>query len=480
MASEGSNVRPSLDSVIRDIVDYVHDYVICDDASYAAAHLCFVDTLGCAFEGLGNPECRNLLGPLVPGTIVPNGARVPGTSFELDPVTAAFDFGCMARWLDFSDTFFAAQGSHPSDNIGGILAVADYLSRRNRALGKEPLPMRAVLAAIVKAYEIQGILSLENSFYNAGLDHVLLVKVATAAVVTHLMGGTTEGIANAVSNAWVDGASLSTYRRSPNAGTRKSWSGGDASARGVFLAMLAMRGEMGYPSALTAKTWGFYDVLFKGRPLKVPQPYGCSVVQDVQFKAAVPTVFNSQTAAECAFRLHPLVKDRLDEIAHIRIEAHETTIRLNSKRGPLSNVADRDHCVQYIVAMGLIKGQIVSSDYDDEAASDPQVDSLRKLMEVVEEPRYSRDYLDSRKRSSANAVQVRFKDGSATPRIEVEYPLGHRARRSESMPILLDKFRKNVERVFAQKRAKQIVQACMDRATFEQMPVTELMHLLSM
>jgi 2-methylcitrate dehydratase len=471
--------RQEMDRVTAEIAEYVIRYKVEDENALDHAHLCLIDTLGCGFDGLSNAECRKLLGPLFPGFGAAGGARVPGTSFDLDPMTAAFDIGCMSRWNDFSDTYFGAQGSHPSDNIGGILAIADYVSRSRSADGKRPLLVREILEAITKAYEIQGVLSIDNSFYGVGLDHVLLVKLGTAAVATRLLGGSLDEVLSAITNAWIDGHSLSTYRRSPNAGTRKSWAGADATARGLFLATLAMRGEMAYPTALTAKTWGFYDVLFKGQPFRIPRGYAASVVQEIQFKVAVPTVFNSQTAAECAFRLHPLVSGRVTEIERIVIHAHDTTIRLNSKTGPLTNPADRDHCVQYIVAVGLLRGRLESEDYEAERANDPMIDRLRERMDVVEDERYTRDYRDSEKRASANAVQVWFSDGTSTPKIEVEYPLGHARRRAEAIPLLLEKFAANAARVFSREKCAEVLGVCSTRRTMEALPVDELMTLLS-
>jgi len=469
-----------MDPVTSDIAEYVTGYKVEDEEALDLAHLCLIDTLGCAFDGLSNAECRKLLGPLFPGFGSAGGARIPGTALDLDPMTAAFNIGCTSRWVDFSDTYFGAQGSHPSDNIGGLLAIADFVSRSRTAKGEQPLSVHEVLVAITKAYEIQGALSIENSFYGVGLDHVLLVTVATAAVATQLLGGGRNEVASAVSNAWVDGHSLATYRRSPNAGTRKSWSGADATARGLFLATLAMRGEMAYATALTAKTWGFYDVLFKGKPFNLPRKYAASVVKEIQFKVAVPTVFNSQTAAECAFRLHPIVKARLPEIDRIVIHAHETTIRLNSKSGPLTTPADRDHCVQYIVAVGLSTGRLESGDYEAERAADPLVEQLRERTEVIEDPKYSRDYRDGEKRASANAVQVWFKDGTSTQKVEVEYPLGHPTRRNEAVPLLLEKFSRHVAKVFAEPKRTQIVKICSNRRTMEALSVNELMTLLSL
>ena len=478
-AQSTSSALP-VDDVTREIAEYVANYQVKDEAALDAAHLCLIDTLGCGFEGLSNAECRKFLGPLFPLGETGRGARVPGTALDIDPITAAFDIGCASRWVDFSETYFGAQGSHPSDNIGGILAVSDYISRRNRAAGAAPLSAREVLEAIIKAYEIQGVLSIENSFYDAGLDHVLLVKLATAAVATKLLGGGIGQIESAVSNAWVDGHSLSTYRRSPNAGTRKSWAGADATAKGLFLAALAMRGEMTYSTALTAKTWGLYDVLFEGKPLAVPRPYGASIVKEIQFKVQVPTVFNSQTAAECAIQLHPLVRDRLGHVKRIVISAHETTIRLNAKTGPLTTPGDRDHCVQFIVAAGLARGRLTAEDYEGARASDSEIESLRRLTEVVEDKRYTASYRDLEKRASANAVQVWFDDGSSTPKVEVEYPLGHPRRRPEAMPLLMKKFTDNVARVFPKERQKQILDKMASRAAMERMAVDEIMILVAL
>jgi 2-methylcitrate dehydratase len=402
---------------------------------------------------------------------------VPATPYQLDPIKAAFDLSCMGRWSDFSDTYFGAQGCHPSDNIGGILALADHLSRSRVAAGKKPLLMRDALTAIIKAYEVQGVLAIENSMYNVGLDHALLVKVATAGVATKMLGGTREEIANALTNAWLDGHSLCIYRRSPHAGTRKAWAGADATARGVFLAMLAVRDEIGYPSALSAPQWGLYDVLFKGEPFKVARAYGATIVQEIPFKVAFPTVFNSQTAAECATRLHPLVKDRIGDIREIRISAHKTTLKLNTQSGPLATPAERDHCVQYIVAAGLLKGRIESPDYEDEAAEDPRIDVLRAKTQVIEDAGYTQDYADPAKRASANAVQVFFNDGSSTDKVAVEYPLGHPRRRSEALPALKQKFETSLARVFAPKQQAQIRAACETRSYTESMPVHEFMSL---
>jgi 2-methylcitrate dehydratase len=473
MGSHISNLRPEPDKVLVDIADYVWDYEIKSAEAFDTARCCLIDTLGCGLEALGYPACTKLLGPIAPGTVVPNGARVPGTQFQLDPVQAAFNIGAMIRWLDFNDTWLAAEWGHPSDNLGGILAVADYLSRNAVAEGKKPLMMRDVLTAMIKAHEIQGVVALENSFNRVGLDHVVLVKVATTAVVTKMLNGTKEEVINALSNAWIDGQSLRTYRHAPNTGSRKSWAAGDATSRGVRLALMALKGEMGYPSALTARTWGFYDVLFKGNEFKFQRPYGSYVMEHVLFKISFPAEFHAQTAVECAMQLHPKVKDRLDQIGKIEITTHESAIRIIDKKGPLYNPADRDHCIQYMVAIGLIFGQLTSAHYEDNAAADPRIDALRDKMTCVEDPRYTKDYLAPEKRSIANAVQIFFKDGTKTEKVEVEYPIGHRRRRKEGIPLLVDKFRTNLARRFPAKQQKAILDVCLDQTRLEDMPVNE-------
>ncbi|MFN7035777.1 MAG: bifunctional 2-methylcitrate dehydratase/aconitate hydratase, partial [Bellilinea sp.] len=436
MSETMNNVRPQPDDVLAQIADYALNTPITSAEAYETARLCLMDTLGCGFEALSYPACTKLLGPIVPGTIVPHGARVPGTPYVLDPVTAAFNIGAMIRWLDYNDTWLAAEWGHPSDNLGGILATADWLSRTAVANGKKPLMMRDVLTAMIKAHEIQGVMALENSFNRVGLDHVILVKVASTAVVTAMLGGTREEVINALSNAFIDGHPLRTYRHAPNTGSRKSWAAGDATSRAVRLAMMAIKGEMGYPSALTAKTWGFYDVLFRGKPFKLPQPFGSYVMENVLFKISFPAEFHAQTAVEAAFQLHPLVRDRLNEIEKVVITTHESAIRIIDKRGPLYNPADRDHCIQYMTAVGLIYGELTARHYEDAVAADPRIDALREKMEVVENPQFSKDYLDSAKRSIANAVQIFFQDGSHTDQVVVEYPIGHRRRRDEGVPLL--------------------------------------------
>ena len=485
MSSHTSNVRPEPDQVLVDIADYVCDYEIKSAEAYDTARYCLMDTLGCGLEALSYPACTKLLGPIVPDTVVLNGARVPGTQFQLDPVKAAFDIGAMVRWLDFNDTWLAAEWGHPSDNLGGILAAADWLSRTRVAHGKPALTMKSVLTAMIKAHEIQGVLALENSFNRVGLDHVILVKIASTAVVTKLLGGSRDEIIDAVSNAWIDGQALRTYRHSPNTGPRKSWAAGDATSRAVRLALMTLKGEMGYPSALTAKTWGFYDVLFKGNAFKFQRPYGSYVMEQILFKISFPAEFHSQTAVEAAFQLHAQVGDRLDtlekiaQIDRIVITTHESALRIIDKKGPLHNPADRDHCIQYMAAVGLLKGNLTAADYEDAAAADPRIDALRDKMECVENPQYTRDYLDPEKRSIANALQIFFKDGTRSENIAVEYPIGHRRRRAEGIPELVKKFRVNLARRFPAKQSNAILGLCMDAKRLEATTVNEFMDMLA-
>jgi len=477
MSAPISNVRPEPDQVLTDIVRYVDAFTIDSTDALTTARNCLIDTLGCGLEALSYPACTKLMGPIVPGTVVPHGAKVPGTQFQLDPVHAAFNIGCMIRWLDFNDTWLAAEWGHPSDNLGGILAVADWLSRTRVAAGKSPLTMRTVLEGMIKAHEIQGVLALENSFNRVGLDHVVLVKVATTAVVSKMLGLTFDETINAVSLAWVDGQSLRTYRHSPNTGSRKSWAAGDATSRGVRLALMAQKGEMGYPSVLTAKVWGFYDVLFKGQPFKFQRPYGTYVMENVLFKISFPAEFHAQTAVECALILHPLVKDRLNDIEKVVITTHESAIRIIDKKGPLNNPADRDHCIQYMSAVGLITGNLTAADYEDVVAHDPRIDVLRDKMVCVEKEEYSRDYHDPEKRSIANAIQIFFKDGSHTQNVEVEYPIGHRRRRAEGIPHLEQKFRTNLARRFPVRQQQAILALALDQKRLEQTPVNEFVDL---
>jgi 2-methylcitrate dehydratase len=473
-----SNIRPEPDREMVEVADYVVDYEIDSEEAMDTACLCLMDSLGCAFLALRFPECTKLLGPVVPGTTVPLGVRVPGTRFELDPVKAAFDTGVLIRWLDFNDAWLSAEWGHPSDNLGGILSVSDYLSRKNAAVGRPQVIMRDVLIAMIKAHEIQGVLALENSFNRVGLDHVVLVKLATAAVATSILGGGRNEVINVASQVWLDGQSLRTYRHAPNTGSRKSWAAGDASSRGVWLALMTMNGEPGYPSALTAKKWGFYDVTFNGERFRMQRPFGSYVMENILFKVAFPAEFHAQTAVECAVKLHETVGSRLDEIDRIVLSTQESAVRIISKTGPLYNPADRDHCIQYMVAIGLINGTLTADHYSDEAAADPRIDMLREKMEVVEEKRYSVDYLDPGKRSIANAVQVFFKDGSCTEKVEVEYPLGHRRRRSEGIPLLIRKFRENMLTRFPARRAESIFQVLSDRQKLECMTVHEFMEML--
>lgn len=481
MSSAISNMRPVPDQVLVDIADYVTDYQVTSKEALRTAHYCLLDTLGCGLEALSYPACTKLLGPIVPGTIVPNGSKVPGTQFQLDPVQAAFNIGAMVRWLDFNDTWLAAEWGHPSDNLGGILAVADFLSRQPE---KHSLTMRDVLIAMIKAHEIQGILALENSFNRVGLDHVVLVKVASTAVVTGMLGGSKEDIINAVSNAWVDGQSLRTYRHSPNTGSRKSWAAGDATSRAVRLALMTMKGEMGYPTALTAKTWGFYDVAFKGQQFKFQRPYGSYVMENVLFKISFPAEFHAQTAVECALQLHPQIGQQLDSLEKIAnidkivIDTHQSAIRIIDKQGPLNNPADRDHCLQYMTAVGLLKGNLTAADYEDDVAADPRIDALRDKMYCVEVAQFTADYLDPDKRSIANAVQVFFKDGSTSEKITVEYPIGHRRRRDEGMPELIKKLKINLARRFPERQQQAILSAALDAQKLSAMPVQQFVDLM--
>ncbi|HEU0203445.1 MAG TPA: bifunctional 2-methylcitrate dehydratase/aconitate hydratase [Burkholderiaceae bacterium] len=481
MAGHISNVRPQPDQVLVDIADYVANYRIESSEAYDTARYCLMDTLGCGFEALEYPACTKLLGPIVPGTVVPNGAKVPGTQFQLDPVQAAFNIGAMIRWLDFNDTWLAAEWGHPSDNLGGILATADWLSRTAVAGGKKPLTIEAVLSAMIKAHEIQGCIALENSFNRVGLDHVVLVKVASTAVVAQMLGLSRDEIINALSLAWVDGQSLRTYRHAPNTGSRKSWAAGDATSRAVRLALIARTGEMGYPSVLSAKTWGFYDVLFKGEPFKFQRQYGSYVMEHVLFKISFPAEFHSQTAVEAAMTIYSqmraLGKTALD-IKKITIRTHEACIRIIDKKGPLANPADRDHCIQYMVAVPLLFGRLTAADYEDEVAADPRIDALREKIECVEDPRFTADYHDPNKRSIANALTVELNDGKRLDEVVVEYPIGHKRRRREGMPILVEKFKTNLGRVFPAKQATAILDLCLDAPRLAATPVHEFVDMM--
>jgi len=473
--------RPAPDQVLVDIADYVMDYDVTQSReAMETARYCLMDTLGCGLLALSYPACTKVLGPVVPGASMTNGVKVPGTSYELDPVQAAFNIGAMIRWLDFNDTWLAAEWGHPSDNLGGILAVADYLSRQAVAAGKPALTLKQVLAAMVKAHEIQGVIALENGFNRVGLDHVMLVRIATAAVVTHMLGGTRQEVIDAVSHAWIDGSSLRTYRHAPNTGSRKSWAAGDATSRGVRLALMVLRGEMGYPSALTVKTWGFNDVLFKGNSLKFTQSYASYVMENILFKISFPAEFHSQTACEAAVTLHPQVVGKFDQIEKIVIETQESGVRIIDKTGPLNNPADRDHCIQYMVAVPLITGNLTAEDYEDRVAANPLIDELRNKMTVVENPQFTVDYLDASKRSIGNAVQVFFKDGSSTEKVSVEYPIGHRRRRAEGIPVLQAKFARNLATRLSPKKSAQILALCAEQTTLENTLVHEFMDLLAL
>jgi len=473
-----SAVRPDWDQVLTDIADYVCDYDIDSDVAFETAHYCLMDTLACGFQALDFPACTDLLGPVIPGATFPGGARVPGTSYELEPVMAAFNIGAMNRWLDFNDTWLAAEWGHPSDNLGGILAIADYLSRQRRLTGEAALKMSDVLTAMIKAHEIQGVLALENSYNRVGLDHVLLVRVASTAVVTRMLGGDRDQVLNAVSNAWIDGGALRTYRHAPNTGSRKSWAAGDATSRAVRLALIAMTGEMGYPSALSAPTWGYYDVLFKGNEFKFQRPYGSYVMENVLFKISFPAEFHSQTAVEAGMTLHKQVKDRIDDIEKIVIETQEAGVRIIDKTGPLDNPADRDHCIQYMVAVPLIFGRLTASDYEDDVAKDPRIDALRDKMEVTENKQYTKDYFDPELRYIGNSLQVFFSDGSATSRIEVNFPIGHRARRDEGIPVLKQKFVDSVSPKLADGQWSELDALCADRDKLANTDVDDFMALL--
>lgn len=468
------------DKEIVDIVDYVFDYKINSELAKKTAWYCFLDTIGCGLESLEYEACRKLLGPITPGVRISNGTRVPGTDFELDPVQGAFNIGTAIRWLDFNDTWLAAEWGHPSDNLGGILAVADWLSRSAVAEGKAPLKMSEVFEAMIMAHEIQGCIALENSFNKVGLDHVILVKVASTAVVGKMLGLSRDQVLNAVSLAWIDGQSLRTYRHFPNAGSRKSWAAGDATSRAVRLALIAKTGEMGYPTALTAKTWGFYDVSFRGNSFKFQRPYGSYVMENVLFKISFPAEFHAQTAVEAALQIHgEMVRlgKNSDDIERIDIRTHEACIRIIDKKGPLRNPADRDHTIQYMVAIPLIFGRLTARDYEDEIAVDPRIDALRERMACVEDPQFTKDYHDPEKRSIANAVTVHFKDGTKLGEIAIEYPVGHKRRRDEGIPLLLEKYQINLARIFDSAQQERIAGLTLDYEKLASTPVNELMDL---
>ena len=486
MSSHISNERPAPDQVLSDIADYALSYEVNSDLAYTTAHYCLLDTLGCGLEALEYSACTKLLGPTVPGTVVPHGAKVPGTAFQLDPVQAAFNIGAMIRWLDFNDTWLAAEWGHPSDNLGGILATADWLSRTTLASGRPALTMRDVLTAMIKAHEIQGCIALENSFNKVGLDHVVLVKVASTAVVCKLLGLSREQTVNAISLAWVDGQSLRTYRHAPNTGSRKSWAAGDATSRAVRLALMAQAGEMGYPSVLTAKTWGFYDVSFKGRPFSFQRSYSSYVMENVLFKISYPAEFHAQTAVEAAMKLFRQLAERglnASAIKSITVRTHEACLRIIDKKGPLANPADRDHCVQYMIAIPLIFGRLTAGDYEDAVAADPvwgpRIDAVRERITCVEEPSFTKDYHDPEKRSIANSLRMELNDGTVLEET-VEDPIGHRRRREEGMPLLIEKFKTNLRRRYEEERQGRILAASLDRERLASMPVNEYVDLYAL
>jgi 2-methylcitrate dehydratase len=473
------NQRTAPDIELTTIADYALRQDIQSDVAFTTARYCLMDALGCAILALKYPACKKLLGPIIPGTVVPVGARVPGTDYLLDPILAAFNIGTLVRWLDFNDTWLAAEWGHPSDNLGAILAVADYISRRNLTNGASPLPVKHVLTAMIKAHEIQGVLALENGFNRLGFDHVILVKIASTAVATQLLGGTREQIIAALSQAWLDGAALRTYRHAPNTGSRKSWAAGDATSRATRLAWLTLQGEMGYPSVLTAKKWGFYDNLTKGQPLKFARPLGTYVMENILFKIAFPAEFHAQTAVECAIQLHSQVQNKFAQIEKIVLHTQESAVRIISKSGPLHNPADRDHCLQYMVAAALLHGDLTADYYEDEFATDPRIDALREKMQVMEDVQFSKDYLDADKRSIANSMQVYFKDGTHTDKVTVEYPIGHRRRREEGIPLLFKKFENSMAGHYPAERVQQLVEVFKDQHKLESMGVNELMDLFA-
>ncbi|MFT6431009.1 MAG: 2-methylcitrate dehydratase [Halopseudomonas sp.] len=472
--------RPEPDALIQLIADYVCYTEIKSDTALETAHYCLKDSLACAALALRFPECSKLLGPVVPGADLPGGARVPGTHFELDPVQGAFNIGVLIRYLDFNDTWLAAEWGHPSDNLGAILAVADYIALRDVPRGLNPPTVRDILVAMIKAHEIQGVLALKNSFNRVGLDHVLLVRVASTAVVTRMLGGSRDDVVNAVSQAWIDGGALRTYRHAPNTGPRKSWAAGDACRRAVQLALLTLQGENGYPSVLTAKGWGFQDVLFKGKTLELERQLGSYVMENVLFKVAFPAEFHAQTALECALKLHPEVHDRLADVDRIEIETQAAAMRIIDKTGPLDNYADRDHCIQYMVAVPMIFGELTAESYSNEVAADPRIDALRDKMVVKENPRFTEEYFDPDKRAIGNAVQVFFSDGSKTDKVSIDYPLGHQRRRDEGIPLLEAKFKQAVKGHFGARQAAAIIEIMGDADRLANMDVHEFSALWSL
>jgi 2-methylcitrate dehydratase len=477
--SVDENIRPAPDAELVSIADYTASAKIQSELAYTTARYCLMDTLGCAILALQYPACTKLLGPIVPGTQVPVGARVPGTSYMLDPILAAFNIGTLVRWLDFNDTWLAAEWGHPSDNLGAILAVADYISRKRLAKGESPFLIKDVFTAMIKAHEIQGVLALENGFNRLGFDHVLLVKIASTAVATQLLGGTRDQIIDALSQAWLDGAALRTYRHAPNTGSRKSWAAGDATSRATRLAWLTMQGEKGYASPLTAKKWGFYETVMKNQSLKLARPFGAYVMENVLFKISFPAEFHAQTAVECAILLHPQIKNKLDQIEKIVLTTQESAVRIISKSGQLHNPADRDHCLQYMVAAALLKGDLKADYYEDSFAHNPQLDKLREKMTVEEDKQFTKDYLDPEKRSIANSIQIFFKDGTHTDKVVVEYPVGHRRRREEGIPLMFKKFEENMATLYPANKVQELTKLFQEQEKLEKMPVNEFMDLFA-
>ena len=473
-----SSKRPEPDQPMVDIANYVADYAITSTEAFHTARHMLLDSMACAMLALRFPECVKHLGPVVPGAGMDDGVPVPGTAHRLDPVQAAFAIGAQIRWLDFNDTWLAAEWGHPSDNLGAILAVGDYVSRRNQREGRPGLSVRDILGYAIKAHEIQGCYALKNSFNRVGMDHVILVRLASTAVATAMLGGSKEEIVTAISHSWIDNGSLRTYRHAPNTGPRKSWAAGDACRRAVIHALNAVDlGVVGYPSALSARTWGFYDVAFQGKPFAFERPFGSYVMENVLFKISFPAEFHAQTAVECALRLHPQVAGRIDQIERIEIETQEAGARIIDKTGPLANYADRDHCIQYMTAVPLIFGRLTAADYADEVAADPRIDALRAKMQVRENPRFTAEYFDPDKRYIGNSVQVFFADGTATEKVSIDYPIGHRLRRDQGIGLLLEKFAGAINSQFGAKRSRQILAICGDEARMEAMPIEQWLRL---
>jgi 2-methylcitrate dehydratase len=457
------------DSLLVEIADYVHDTPINSDLAYKTAHLALLDSMGCLLLAQNHPKCKALLGPIVPGTKVPKGVRIPGTAFELDPVKAAFDIGCCIRWLDFNDTWLAKEWAHPSDNLGGILAIADFL--------RPQLTMQDVLTAMIKAYEIQGVLALQNSFNQVGLDHVILVKVATTAVVSQLLGLSKTQIMDAISNAWIDNGTLRSYRHAPNTGSRKSWAAGDATSRALLLAWMVSKGEQGYPNALKAKRWGFEDVVMQGKKIILARPLQSYVMENILFKVAFPAEFHAQTAVEVALNLYSKVKDRWDDIERIELTTQEPAVRIIHKEGPLHNYADRDHCLQYMVAVGLFYGEMTAEHYSDKIAENPQLDKLRQKMVVKEDKQFTEDYYHPDKRSIANAIQIFYKDGTKTEQVRLDFPLGHKRRREEALGLLKNKFVGALKSRYSEQRVSRMETLWDDPEKVSSMTVSEFMDL---